>query len=183
MKKSFAPIPGLEDELNEEEYETEEVSVKIVELSTADLAANQNWIGQNRPQYDTDPQSNDQDDKPLATSATADEIPGMGLTVKPQVVKATDSDSAKENKNAKSIADKDFKSKRDLLRTIQKGEMRTLKSSKAFKTKQKLDRVKDRKKGKIEREKRMKMQNKEAKKKGGRVNAKKIKRSKNKSRK
>lgn len=181
MKKSFAPIPGLEDELNEEEYETEEVSVKIVELSTADLTANQNWIGENKPQYDKEPESNAQDDK--SNDVVADEIPGMGLTVKPQIVKAVDAESTKENKLAKSIADKEFKSKKDLLRTIQKGEMRTLKASKAFKTKQKLDRVKDRKKGKIEREKRMKMQNKEAKKKGGRVNKKQIKRSKNKSKK
>lgn len=189
MKKSFAPIPGLEHELNEEEYETEQVSVKIVELSTTDLANSHNWIGQNRPRY-SDDDDEPQDEMEKKPKLQPNDIPGMGLTpLKPVLSKENKSStkaaaSAAKQKTSK-VLDKDFKSKKELMRTIHKGEISTLKStSKAFKTKQKLDRVKDRKKAKIERDKRIKSQNKEAKKKGGRVNLKKIKkRSKNRSKK
>lgn len=68
-------------------------------------------------------------------------------------------------------AKKTIKSKKDL----GKDALRTLKNSKAFQIKQKLDQLKDRKKARMEREKRIKVQTKEAKKNGGRVNQRKIK--------
>ncbi|XP_055321178.1 nucleolar protein 12, partial [Sitodiplosis mosellana] len=50
FKKSFEPIE-LEGKLKEEEYDTENVTVQIVELSTDEIAKSNNWIGANRPVY------------------------------------------------------------------------------------------------------------------------------------
>lgn len=79
LKLSFAPIPELANELNEEEYETEDVSVKIVEISTSELAKSNNWIGENRPRY-----SDDDDEETIDSSLMeikSNGIPGMDLTI------------------------------------------------------------------------------------------------------
>lgn len=179
LKKSFEPIPELEEQANEEEFETEEVSVKIVELSTTELAKSNNWIGQNRPKYSDDEQDeNSGNDEP---ALPIEEVPGMGLVVKPtgkqRKPKPTEDESteSKPNATADILKSKNIKSKRDLGKVVQKDALRTLKNSKAFQMKQKLDKLADRKKARKEREKRIKVQNKEAKKHGGRVNQRKIK--------
>ncbi|XP_055640167.1 nucleolar protein 12 [Toxorhynchites rutilus septentrionalis] len=83
MKKlyhSYKPIPELTaDDLDEEqEYDTENVTVKVVELSTTDLAKQNNWIGENRAavrdeeESNEEPSSGDEEDD-------METIPGMEL--------------------------------------------------------------------------------------------------------
>lgn len=86
-----------------------------------------------------------------------------------------DQDNEKRDKGKTAAGLKLFKSKKDLTRTVQKDALRTLKNSKAFQIKRKLDQLKDRKKARLEREKRKKIHNKEAKKSGGKINPRKLK--------
>lgn len=189
LKKSFEPIPELADELNEEEFETEEVSVTITELSTSELAKNYNWIGQNRPKYSDD--EDDEEEKRKAAQdeedlADVEEVPGMGLTRKKApkskvVVEKTAAEAIVEEEGGGSkwqLPDtkKPIKSKRELGVIVQKDAMRTLKNSKAFQQKQRLDQLKDRKKARKDKAKRIILQTKAAKKNGGHVNERKIKR-------
>lgn len=71
---------------------------------------------------------------------------------------------------------KPIKSKRELSVIVQKDALRTLKNSKAFQQKQRLDQLRDRKKARKEKAKRILVQTKQAKKNGGYVNERKIKR-------
>lgn len=189
MKKSFEPIPELVDELNEEEFETEDVSVTITELSTSELAKNHNWIGQNRPKY-SDEEDN-ADEESASEEEEAEEVPGMGLS-KPAASKKTGrskADSATDGgKTDETAADADrpkwqipatkkpIKSKRELGVIVQKDAMKTLKNSKAFQQKQRLDMLRDRKKARKEKTNRIRTQEKAAQRKGGHVNERKIKR-------
>lgn len=190
LKKSFEPIPELADELNEEEFETEEVSVTITELSTSELAKNYNWIGQNRPKYSDD--EDDEEEKRKAAQAEedlladAEEVPGMGLTPKkvpkPKgVAEKTAAEAIVEAEGGESKwqlpeTKKPIKSKRELGVIVQKDALKTLKNSKAFQQKQRLDQLKDRKKARKDKAKRIILQTKAAKKNGGHVNERKIKR-------
>lgn len=79
---SYKPIPELtaEDREEEQEYDTENVTVKVVELSTTDLAKQNNWIGENRAvvrgeddEEEEDQSYSDDEDEDLDT------IPGMEL--------------------------------------------------------------------------------------------------------
>lgn len=73
FKQSFAPIE-LGGKLKEDEYETEDVSVQIVELSTDELAKANHWIGANRPVYDDEAKSSKQNGhKTTNTTAMDDE--------------------------------------------------------------------------------------------------------------
>lgn len=190
MKKSFEPIPELEEAAaNEEEFETEEVTVKIVELSTIELAKANNWIGPNRLRC-SDDEKDESDQSADDAAEPAEAVPGMGLlsdaTKKKQPKKTSNKNgtgdgggggvSAGAASKAKEILQsKKIKSKRDLGIVVAKDAMRTLKNSKAFQMKEKLMKLKDRKKARMEREKRIKIQTKEAKKHGGRINQRKIK--------
>lgn len=183
MKKSFEPIPELADELNEEEFETEEVQVTITELSTSELAKNNNWIGQNRPKY-----SDDEEDEAVEESESeeeAEEVPGMGLSVVPkkapkkQTKKTEENDVGTEEADVKSewpLSKKNIKSKRELGVVVSKDALQTLKNSKAFQQKQRLDMLKDRKKARRLKENRIKLQEKKARRNNGHVNERKIKR-------
>uniref|UniRef100_A0A182RT47 Nucleolar protein 12 n=1 Tax=Anopheles funestus TaxID=62324 RepID=A0A182RT47_ANOFN len=58
---SYKPIPELTEEdkadHQEDEYDTENVTVKVVELSTRDLAKKNNWIGENHGAVKEDEES------------------------------------------------------------------------------------------------------------------------------
>ncbi|XP_058823618.1 nucleolar protein 12 [Topomyia yanbarensis] len=78
---SYKPIPELTDQdPDEQEYDTENVTVKVVELSTTDLAKENNWIGENRPVI-----HGDEEDEESSDISSSDEeidlkaIPGMEL--------------------------------------------------------------------------------------------------------
>lgn len=171
---SFAPIPELADEFNEEEFETEDVKVKIVEVSTSELAKSNYWIGENRPKY-----SDDEEDKADEVDETSlieqnDGIPGMDLTIAPKSSKKPKPKEFEEDEKPSAIDKQSFKSKKNLTGTVHNKSVKALKSSKAFQQKRKLDQLKDRKKSRMEREKRKKIHDKEARKHNGKVNARKI---------
>ncbi|XP_055545723.1 nucleolar protein 12 [Wyeomyia smithii] len=75
---SYKPIPELaEQDQEEQEYDTGNVTVKVVELSTTELAKENNWIGQNHSaaqQSETDVSEESFDENELEA------IPGMSLT-------------------------------------------------------------------------------------------------------
>lgn len=163
-------MPEFADELNEEEFETEDVKVKIVEISTTELAKSNNWIGENRPKYSDDDDDGDEADEcPIIES---NGVPGMDLTFpaksssKPRTAKTKQS-STEETDRPSAIDNQLFKSKKNLTGTVHNKSVKALKNSKAFQIKRKLDQLKDRKKARLEREKRKKIHNKEAKKNNG----------------
>lgn len=170
-------MPELENEFNEEEFETEDVKVKIVEISTSELAKSNNWIGENRPKYSDD----DDEEEDADGSATVDKydgIPGMDLTIpaksssKPKAKKISNED---DTEKTAAIDHTLYKSKKNLTGTVHNKAVKALKNSKAFQIKRKLDQLKDRKKARLEREKRKKIHNKEARKNNGKVNSRKLK--------
>lgn len=165
----------MADEFNEEEYETEDVSVKIVEISTTELAKSNNWIGENRPRYSDDDEE-EVDDSPTIIDK-CDGVPGMDLVFadKSKSKSKTKNKVKEETEEATDVDHKLFKSKKDLTRTVQKDSVKALKNSKAFQIKRKLDQLKDRKKARLEREKRKKIHNKEAKKHNGKLSSRKLK--------
>lgn len=167
-------MPELPNELNEEEFETEDVKVKIVEISTTELAKSNNWIGENRPKYSDD---DDEEDEAEPIIEKYDGIPGMELTIPP---KSSSKPKKKDRKNddaeePSAVDHALFKSKKNLTGTVNNKAVKALKNSKAFQIKRKLDQLKDRKKARLEREKRKKIHNKEAKKHNGKVNSRKLK--------
>jgi len=177
FKLSFAPMPELADEFNEEEFETEDVKVKIVEISSSELAKSNNWIGENRPKY-----SDDDDDEAdeIETVEKFDGIPGMDLTIPAKSTKKPKAKQSENDDSEKPSAATDhqlFKSKKNLTGTVNNKTVKALKNSKAFQIKRKLDQLKDRKKARLEREKRKKIHNKEARKHNGKVNTRKLKKS------
>lgn len=182
MKKSFEPIPELADELNEEEFETEEVQVTITELSTSELAKSNNWIGQNRPKYSDDEEEAVEEES--ESEEEAEEVPGMGLSVVPKkapknpkkVENDVDDTEATDAKAEWPLSKKNIKSKRELGVVVSKDALQTLKNSKAFQQKQRLDMLKDRKKARRLKENRIKLQEKKARRNNGHVNERKIKR-------
>lgn len=169
------------------------MSVTITELSTSELAKNYNWIGQNRPKYSDDEEEEEKKKKAALVAeeeaaAAVEEVPGMGLLVsKKKPAKKTvaetegggaEGETADKDGNKWQLPEtkKPIKSKRELGVIVQKDALRTLKNSKAFQQKQKLDMLRDRKKARKDRAKRIIVQTKQAKRNGGHVNERKIKR-------
>lgn len=161
--------------MKEEEYETEDVTVQIVELSPDDIAKSNNWIGRNKPIYEGDKNSdddaessNDEDDE-----GEVEQVPGFTVTStkpsKKQNAEKKDTENAEniDENNEKPVKKKkipqDFKSKRAMGQFFAKQAQNTLKHSKAFQTKNKLERIRNKKKARIEKEKRIKLQNKREK--------------------
>nr|XP_023025809.1 uncharacterized protein LOC111513823 [Leptinotarsa decemlineata] len=146
---SHRSIPELEN-LISEKYEDNDVSVKVVELSTNDIATKNNWIGANQPRYESD---NDVSDEP--TTEMDNEIPGMELkrTTKPINIK-------KETKK--------FDSEKDVKKALKKQATKTVQKSKVFQMKNKLERQKQKKKSRQMKAQRMKFQEQKGKfKRGG----------------
>lgn len=175
MTKSYQPIPELEAFLEEKEYDTENVTVKVVELSKSDLALQQNWIGENRPRY-----SDDEDDstkriptKPESDDSEEEEVPGMGLTKKPIKFKPSvdsdkdgDDDDDEDGKGDKGESN-NFTNKKDIQKAIKRQVKSSIKKSKAFQTKNKIVALKDKKKSRKLKTQKMKFKNDQAKKRGG----------------
>lgn len=81
---SYKALPKLtaEDREEEQEYDTENVTVKVVELSTTDLAKENNWIGENRAVVRGE--DDDEEEEEVESSSEDEEkildiIPGMEL--------------------------------------------------------------------------------------------------------
>lgn len=172
FKKSFAPIE-LEGELKEQEYDTENVTVQIVELSTDEIAKENNWIGANRPVYEGEQSSDNESGS--EEDASEEEIPGFTVTSTKPLKKSTakanstgdggEEDTVDENKPKKKFKKipEDIKSKRALGQFFAKRATNSLKHSKAYQMKNRLERNKNKKKARIEKEKRVKLQNKREK--------------------
>lgn len=160
FKKSFAPIPELEEEEDkEEEYEDDEVKVKIVELSTSELARDNNWIGENRGKLQM---SSSEDEASSEDELPEEAVPGMSLT------------AGKEPKTAKSSTSKatdkkldEIKTKKDLTRVVRDQTSKMIKQTKAFKMKNRLDMMKSRKKARGEKRKKIHVLKNQSKKRGG----------------
>ncbi|KAM8710034.1 hypothetical protein ACLKA7_016776 [Drosophila subpalustris] len=156
LKKSFEPLRELTDEDKVEErqkdaYEDDEVQVKIVELTTNDLAAQRNMLGANiaedsEEEEETQVNSDDDENK-------TDCIPGMDFDINAtRKRKAKTDETATSSKAAKEIAiDPEIKSKKDLDRLMKTKTLKKIKKSKLFKMKERIDNKNNQKKAKRDR--------------------------------
>lgn len=162
--------------MKEEEYDTENVTVQIVELSTDEIAKSNNWIGANRPVYEGDQSSEEENESD--DDQEEEQIPGFTVTsTKPKKSskKSTAKDTAnndeleaenEENKTKKKKfkpIPEEIKTKRALGQFFAKRATNTLKHSKAFQMKNRLEGNKNRKKARAEKDKKIKLQNKREK--------------------
>lgn len=174
--------------MKEEEYDTENVTVQIVELSPDEIAKSNNWIGSNKPVYETNgskkakPNTNtegiagdgeEEEEEDDDDEEVEEEVPGFTVTSSKKPKKrapvaatadedVTDDDDEKDTKPKRKRKNlpESFSSKREIGHVLAKNVQEKLRQSKAFRTKAKLERVRDRKKARIEKDKRMKLQNK-----------------------
>lgn len=134
---SHRPIPELEN-LISEEYENDDVTVKVVELAANDIAKKNHWIGANQPKYDTDKEESSEE-----SQNEEEEVPGMELKRKKKCV---------EEKTEKVK----FQSEKDVKKALKKQATKTVKKSKVFQMKNKLERQKQKKKSMQMKKQRMK---------------------------
>lgn len=133
---SHRTIPELED-LLEKQYEVENHSVSVVELSASDLAKKNNWIGVNKVEYDNEEE--EEEDGDGVDSEKVDEIPGMQMKTKKEIKKVIKKQATKQVKKSKAFQAKNkierFKNKRKSLRE-KKRRLKLQKHSKKNKHKQ-----------------------------------------------
>ncbi|KAK9888349.1 hypothetical protein WA026_000604 [Henosepilachna vigintioctopunctata] len=142
---SHRPIPELQH-LLEEEYEDENSTVKIVELSTNEIAKQNNWIGANAPIYASDV---DDDDDETVTEKPIESMPGMELNNK------------KTSLGNKIVTEKQkFNSEKDIKKKVKKIATKTVQKSKIFQMKNKIERQKQKKKSMRQRRLKDKMKEK-----------------------
>ncbi|CAF4869721.1 unnamed protein product [Pieris macdunnoughi] len=122
---SSRPIPDLEQIL-QEEYEDDDVNVKIVELSSDTLQKKDIVIGENRPRVKKEKDVNVNKEK-----NTLNKVPGMGSDV--------------ENESVESEDEKELKTKKEVKQLLKKQATKKLQKSKVFQMKNKLDRVQNKK--------------------------------------
>lgn len=169
--------------MKEEEYDDADgnVTVQIVELSSDDIAKSNNWIGSNRPIYE-DGNADEIEESESEQDEGEDCVPGFGTNKPSKKVsarnyvgnKANDTDlNEQKSINSKKFKE-EFKSKRAMGQYLAKQAQSSLKHSKAFQTKSKLEIIRNKKKARIEKEKRMKLQNKREKHKKNSVKSKKL---------
>ena len=144
LVKSRQPIPDLEH-LLEDQYEDDDVTVKVVEISATSIAEQNNWIGPNTPKYE--------DDEVVEHVKLEEEedIPGMSLK---KVVKK---EPVEENL---------FTSEKEIKKVLKKQATKNIQKSKIFMRKSKMDRQKQKKKAVREKEKQLKLHRKRNKRKG-----------------
>lgn len=127
---SSRPIPDIE-QLLQEEYEDDDVNVKIVELSSDTLQKKDLVIGENRPK-DVEKK------KPKKTKDNnIKEIPGMGLEEESPEESEDEQDGDEENK---------LKTKKEIKNMLKKQATKKIQKSKVFQMKSKLDRIQNKKK-------------------------------------
>jgi ribosomal RNA-processing protein 17 len=142
-KLSSRPIPELEEVLKEEEYDTGNVVVKITELSTSELAKENNWIGHNeaysQPDSDTEVESAGEEEDPEENA-----VPGMSM--------GTTKKKVKEEGDEKK-ADKEKPRPTDIKKEMKQKTAAAMKGSKLVQLKNKLERAKNVKQAKKDRHK------------------------------
>lgn len=139
LKQSFQPIEELKDLLsdeedeNQEEYETENAMVTINSLTTEEISRKKNFIGIRRVKADTSESEEEPEQKPDANS-----IPGMEMGPVKAVKKVPDA----ADKRIQKIAEK-IKSEKDIKKYIKRQSKQSIKKSKAFQTRDKLNNKKN----------------------------------------
>ncbi|EFA08646.1 nucleolar protein 12 [Tribolium castaneum] len=131
---SHRPIPELET-LLKEEYEDDDATVRIEELSTDVIAKESNWIGANQPICEDVEQE----------ESEVSEVPGMEL------------------KKKDSKVNRKFDSERDVKRLLKKEATKKVQKSKVFQMKTKIEGQKQRKKARRENKQKMKLKEKKRK--------------------
>lgn len=126
---SHRPIPELGN-LLDEEYENDDVTVKVVELSANNIAEQNHWIGANQPKYASERESSEEEEE---NQNNEEEVPGMELKQRPQ-------------KLTKKPEKSNFQTEKDVKRALKKQATKTVKKSKVFQMKNKLERQKQKKK-------------------------------------
>lgn len=136
MTKSYQPIPELDEllEQKEEEYDTGDVHVKVLELNSADLSKHrlENIVSDESENEVVDDESDN-----------SEEIMGMELQPKIKKPNPKTKDTPEESK---SLDESLPKSKKELNKILKKQATSSLKKSKAFQAKRKMDKIKDKKK-------------------------------------
>ncbi|XP_061392791.1 nucleolar protein 12 [Musca vetustissima] len=166
MKKSFEPLKELTeaDKRNEDEYEDDDVKVKIVELSTGDLAAQRNMLGVNRGEESEESEKDAKSDDDEEENNSPNCIPGMDFDInakKRKHARESDNDDGGDSdeegaggKSKKSKTEKEkleLKTKKELDHFKKVKTMKKLKKTKAFKMKQQLDKKANQKKARKDR--------------------------------
>lgn len=138
MVKSHQTIPEIEH-LLKEEHDLGSHSVEIVELSTQELAKQNNWIGANDASYaDQKELSEDEDEDDVESDP--EEIPGMGLKLK--LKKKVKEEEQEPTEDSGPV----FKTAKELKKVIKKEAAKSVKKSKAYQMKNKLDKHQSKKK-------------------------------------
>lgn len=130
---SSRPIPDIE-QLLQDEYEDEDVNVKIVELSSDTLQKKDLVIGENKPKEKV---KKDQEKGKNKVNEKAVTISGMG----------SDEDNEEEESEAEEDDDDDkIKTKKEIKSMLKKQATKKIQKSKVFQMKSKLDRIQNKKK-------------------------------------
>uniref|UniRef100_A0A8D8BE30 Nucleolar protein 12 n=1 Tax=Culex pipiens TaxID=7175 RepID=A0A8D8BE30_CULPI len=194
---SYKPIPELtaedREEQQEQEYDTENVTVKVVELSTKELAKQNNWIGENHGMVRGDQEDEDESDGDEGEQQSSEEeddddavdtIPGMELDAasrkkKPNLKLDGENDEEPEEPPAKKPQQQrgpvlnleGIRSKKEMKHKLKRHALKSLKNSKAYQQTQRAQQQKQLKKSRRVRhvrEKKLKKQGKLPSGEGGR---------------
>ncbi|CAH2037025.1 unnamed protein product, partial [Iphiclides podalirius] len=129
---SSRPIPDIE-QLLQEEYEDEDVNVKIVELSSDTLQKKDIVIGDNKPKMNTNKVIEVKKKKEDMTQ----KVPGMGFN----------EESGNEASEPEGASDEtSLKTKKELKQMLKRQATKKIQKSKVFQMKSKLDRIQNKKK-------------------------------------
>lgn len=161
LKKSYEPLRELTEEdkaedgqqkAQEESYEDEEVQVKIVELTTNDLAAQRNMLGANTAE-DSEEEEEKESESEEDEASQANRIPGMDFDPNASRKRKADAQEAEDDaeKPKKNKSDPDIKSKKDMDRLMKTRTLNKMHKSKLFKQKELLDKKNNQKKAKRDR--------------------------------
>ncbi|XP_017048592.1 nucleolar protein 12 [Drosophila ficusphila] len=158
LKKSYEPLRELteedkaEEEPQEETYEDDEVQVKIVELTTNDLAARRNMLGANTAEESEQEEQESQSEEDEADQPNR--IPGMDFDpneVRKRKSQKEDEEHPKAKKANNNASQPEIKSKKDLDRLMKTKTLKKMHQSKLFKQKERLDKKNNQKKAKRDR--------------------------------
>lgn len=133
---SHRSVPEVEHLLHEE-HDLGTHSVEIKELSTNELAQQNNWIGANQIKYEVKDEEPSADEAENASRQSDSElIPGMDLKRKPK----------KDVAPAKQSDVMELKSAKDIKKVIKKQATKQVKKSKVYQLKNKIEKQKNKKK-------------------------------------
>uniref|UniRef100_A0A1A9W7N8 Nucleolar protein 12 n=1 Tax=Glossina brevipalpis TaxID=37001 RepID=A0A1A9W7N8_9MUSC len=155
LKKTFEPLRELTEEdkiIESNEYEDNDVQVKIIELTTSEMAARRNMLGENQG---CDSEENTEEANSESESIIeANIIPGMDYDIvkKNNEERAeTQSEETFKKKVKVSNQNTNLESKRDLDRLKKKKSLKQLKKSKVYKLKERLEKKMNQKMARKER--------------------------------